>query len=86
MKELHVFREFLNKESLFNFNESPIIDKLKSLKPGETFSTKNSEDLTPLYLRIQNNTAEPSEKSPKELSGMKFNYIYSNNTYTLQKI
>ena len=86
MKELHIFREFLNKESLFNFNGSPIIDKLKSLKPGETFSTKNPEDLTPLYLRIQNNTAEPSEKSPKELSGMKFNYIYSNNTYTLQKI
>ena len=86
MKELHTFREFLNKDSLFGSNNSSIIDKLKSLKPGETFSTKNPEDLTLLYLKIQNNIAEPSEKSPKELSGMKFKYTYSNKTYSLQKI
>lgn len=86
MKELHIFREFLNKDSLFGSNNSPIIDKLKSLKPGEVFSTSNQEDLTPLYLQVRGNIAEPSQKSPKELSGMRFNYIYKNNVYSLQKI
>jgi len=41
MKELHIFREFINKDSLFSSNDSSIIDKLKSLKPGEVFSTSN---------------------------------------------
>jgi hypothetical protein len=50
---------------------------IKQLASGKLFTTSDPYDLAPLYLAVQrdikgNLTAVPTQKSPRELSGMVF--------------